>query len=433
MIVREIEEQVKDTERLLGIEVRNVGDKRRVMRMDIGQMHVVTWEIEAGDLSSQERAILDLTRKSYDVMWGGSTFQLKEAYRQMDLGEGPFKTYQYITTIDQEGEDTKFITKRRVSPNPGKIAKGQVSCSLETLIPDDIGFWTVRNTVSSQEFSLWEALRLYFKDQGMYNGFGDPRLRIAANHLTATYPLELATRGEMQKEKTAIGFSAIELLLADHPGDTFIACQLCPEFQDQVLTVKDINGQIVKLDFPKVSQTLGLSGEWVVEMDNGNPGVIAHKLNLPGYWINNEGAAKILENLCMARKITLDDLKPFYEDLLAKVDDEEKQNRLRKDLIRGGLLDPNQQQFLLSESFLEKDEEFLKKVIRFATCSRYFKHLVPVYMQDSIVNDRLSAQELRDCLVYEAGDGPFPSLLSPKPWRLSNLELLKAAKIKYSR
>lgn len=433
MIVLEIEGQIRDTERFLGVEVRNVGDKRRVMRMDIGPMHVVTWEIEAGGLSPQERVILDLTRKSYDEMWGGSTFQLKEAYRQMDAGERPFKTYQYITTMDQEGQERKFVTKRRVSPDLEEITQGQVSYPPEILIPDDISFWKVRDTVSSQEFSLWEALRLYFKRQGIDNGFSDPRLRIAANHLTATYPFEITPKGEMQREKTAIGFAAIELLLADHPGDTFIACQLCPEFQDQVLTVKDINGQIVKLDFPKVPQTLGLSGEWVVEMDNGNPGVITHKLNLPGYWINNEGAAKVLENLCMARKITLGDLKPFYEGLLAKVDDEEKQNRLRKDLIRGGLFDPNQQQSPLSDSFLEKDEEFLKKVIRFATCSRYFKYLVPVYMQDSRVNDRLSAQELRDCLVHEAGDGPFPSLLSPKLWRLSNLELLKAAKIKYSR
>jgi hypothetical protein len=408
---------------------------RRGLKFNIGSMTVSAVEIPADVLTDEERGVIEVARGSYLSMWGGNSFKQVVERDKFDGGPGTaYNTYHYIARVSAPGEEDKIITKRKVYLDQTRYQTEFPKASLESLIPDDIAFWVVQDRAKAQRDSLWHTLKNYFEQKGIpVDAINDPRLKIPANSRTATYPYEVGSRDQRQKEKTPIGFSAIELLLADNPEDYFIACQLCPEFRDKVLTVVDKNSQIVGLDFPKTETALNLPLNKSLSLNNRDKYVLKHKLKFPGYWINNEGAAAVMINLASAGKLGIKDLYPVLTQLYSDPIDEAGRDKLTRDLLSVGLTNVRKPElFFLRQYNSEKERsEPLPKLIKFLTSSRYFKYFVHTLSQRTPINESLTSNELRYRLIYEAGDGPFSSFLTPSDWLASNLNLLLAAKDKY--
>lgn len=423
-----IQKEIISLENFLGIEKTELGEGIRRIRFSIGPMLISAYEFPAEVLADQGQQFINIMRGSYKQMWGDNLEDVIVKREPTDGGEGSiYKTKHYIGIVEVDGEETEYITKKKVYINPA-FAGGLCS----DYIPDDLAFWNIRNVVNGEQHSLWDELGNYFVRT---NGHGigtefDARLRVPANQRTAKYPHGFEKKTEFQSDKTPIGWAAMELLFADDPKDKFIACQLCDEFRTKVLTINNKDGDPIMLDFTRTEYVLGLLENQIVELNEQ-----AHllKRDAPGYWIDNVGAGDYLATLISQGQLGLQDLLPIYEQAYQNFGFQnyaKLQQILTEYELAGydaGLI------YTRVDSSQPSENTYAERMGRFLTDPRMFKYLVPWLNAEgnTMITPNLSAQEFQDGMLHKVGDGPYSSLLIPDPWRLSNLRLLQAAKLKY--
>jgi hypothetical protein len=219
---------------------------------------------------------------------------------------------------------------------------------------------------------------------------------------TATFPYGEHHRTPRQRERTAVAFAAIQLLATCDDPNLFHVWSLCSEFRDRVLGVADAEGRPVAPDFTRTEAMLGLP-PGSVRMDNSLPVVQEHKLAFPGYFIDNDDAARLLAFLLDGGQIAVSDLA----DGIRRVTDEEPD---------------------LEPVLAAADHRTLAEVL---TRPRRFKHLAPRIASDQPFA-RMSAAEFRACLLHGTGDGPFSATVLPQAWAASARAVLVAAEEKYA-
>jgi hypothetical protein len=172
------------------------------------------------------------------------------------------------------------------------------------------------------------------------------------------------------------------------------------------------------LDFTHVERTLGLPHGSMM-LNNADPSVQHLKTHAPGYWVNNAVAAAEFQQLCMDDQIRQEDLMGACEQALADGVIRDNEVFLFKKLVHNDALSKSE----------------LAHIVEILTTSRCFKYLVPFinHAEEPEENEtKVTAATLRDIMINQAGDGPYPLLVTPQAWRNDAWNLLKAVKAKYS-
>ena len=389
----------------LGFHVDRKEPGRCEFNLAVGDLQVKVLGATPMSLTYQEWLQIQSARQSFFEMWGGNgvTSILKDQFDARDP-ESPYQATHYIATVHDpadQAEPEKVVTMRLVS-----IRDDAIINPARVQLPDDITFWNVLEG-QGKATSLWQHMKLRLSQQTNGQVEVPPELKIAAIGRTGTSPYEKSGRTARQREKTAIGFAAIQVLATELDKHKLWVCQLCPEFQTLVLSIRDKDGSIVMLDFAKTEETLNLPPGWRMKLDNNNPHVQKHKTNYPGYWIDNEGAKATLLDFLASGRFVFEDFKGPLEALLNSDDNcflpaEDKEN--------------------LRTTLDNVDNSNLADIIGTLIKPRFFKFLIP------LIN---SMEDVRTALIFETPDGPFSSTITPQSWRESALRLLDAAQEKY--
>jgi hypothetical protein len=363
------------TPRDLGIRIETFEDGRRLLEMDIGEGILKVSEIPGASMTEEEWTIIQFAREAYSKMWGGNS--ASETIKQDPFdgleSDSPYITHHYIGQVCIPGVEPRFITMRKVRFNPEAI-------NFPTP-PDDGSFWQVVNKNTGCRESLWNYI--------VNNGTDS--INIAAISRTGTHPYRVRSATPIERDRNAIAFAGIQVLAAEKGTSDYFICQLCQEFQTDVLSIEDIYGERVMLDFARTQDTLNFPPELELGLDIQNPHVRQVKALFPGYWVDGEGTTQIINQL-----LALDHLS-IYD--------------LQEALLRATEEFPNIQS--------KADNNGL---IRTLTNPLYFKYLIPLIKAN---------RELRELLVDEVKERPFSSTLIVANWRKSAEKLLAAAKEKY--
>jgi hypothetical protein len=381
-----------------GIERHHLAQGRRALTFSVGDMHFRVLEIPASVITSGEWYHFQRARQSYAKMWGDT--RLLECILEDDFDgrapNSPYDTYHYLAQVAVRGRGVKYLTMRKVGFRE-RSAGNHFDGTLPRL-PQDISFWQVRRGSFDQVRSLADVLRECFRQGKFGSPLIDGPLQTCAISRTGTYTSGLTGSLPIDRESSGIALALIQVAATDHDAHSLWISQLCVEFQEKALSVRDVAGQLVMLDFAKTSVTLGLPPTDRLCLDNRNPEVRELKLQNPGYWLDNPGAAKVLKGLAHDGLLTADEFPPTCG------------------LRHGGSAIPGG----------------LEETIDLLVQPRNFKYLLDLIHTPGSINRRLSGEELRHRLITEAGDGPFSSTVVPRTWRRSALKLVTAAQEKYS-
>jgi hypothetical protein len=380
-----------------GIARRELPKGQRVLEMSFGPMTVQVVEIPASVMPREEWKHIQRSRMSYG-MWGGKKTLdrvVEDPFDGLAL-DSLYNTYHYLATITAPGRASKYLTMRKVGMKPRAKA---VNGGMDTMLPEDVTFWQVHDQASGGRRPFAQVLR----DVVCAGRFGSPSvdaaLQICAINRSGTYFAESPDLLPMSKEGTAIAFALIQIAVTDRDDYALFVNQICLEFQEKALSIRDMDDRLVMLDFARTGDTLQLPPEQCLRLDNGNASVREVKLCSPGYWVDNTGAARVIKALAGAGRLSLDDLAPACREL--------------------------------SCSGAEIPASF-EKVVDLLVQPKNFRYLIELMHTRGNLNARLSGDELRERLIHEAGDGPFSSTLVPGRWRRSALDLLSAAHEKYA-
>lgn len=415
----------------LGFKVLSCKDGKRILKFSIGDMDVKAVEVPADVISKTDWSRIQKARESYHKMWGGNGYHRvveEDPFDGRSSEHLPFQTHHYIASIERLGEQTKYLTLRRVSFNYDRaIDATGIPVDKGAVFPDDIAFWQVSNTITGQVMPFWNLLRDYSNINGLVVPYPtSQRLRVASLSRTGTYPYDVEERTEIQREKSGIAFAAMEILATDCRENDFLVSQLCSEFREGVLSLKTVEGNLVTPAFYPTTETLNLPPHIILKLNNEHRGVYEHKAHFPGYWLDNNGAGRVFSELIEDGRLLAKDLVPTLREIFRDCTGRDR-IRLLKDLAKIGLDG-------LPAKDLDNfywDVEGCKKIVLLLTRSRYSKYLVPMLNTSGQITDRLSGEELRSLLVYTAGDGPYSSTYTPSGLRKNAFDLLIAAKEKY--
>jgi len=392
--------------RVEGLELRgDLPGGRRELRLRIGTFTVVVVEIPGRSLSDREWDLIRRARGSYPAMWGDHDSD-GHARDPLDGIEAPYRAWHYLACVTGDSEPGKLVVMRKVTLAPGEMTAEQ-RADPGDLLPLDIRFWTVRTDVGSA--SLWDALRNHARQ--LAPGEDNPEFRIASMGRVAAYPYGEQQRTARERERTAIAFAAIQLLATHGDPSLLHVWSLCPELRDRVVCVHDVDGTFVTPDFVPTEYVLGLA-PGSVRLDNSSAVVQQHKTHYPGYFIDNEDAARIIAGLLDHGRLTPADLREPAMLLAAK------------ESVNGG------DGALLGELTALVAAPDHRRLAELLTRPRLFQYLVPLLTGRRPLA-RMSAAELRNMLVRGAGDGPFSATVTPAAWATSVWAVVEAAERKY--
>ena len=378
------------------IDLKNLSRNRRLFKLTIPNLGVAeVLDTPATSLTSPEWEIITLARQSYSKMWGGSDVFLKIKEDPFD-GRPPFDS-QYLTThqiakfISVDGKE-KILTNRKVTINPASRPFPHMF--------DDITFWKISKT------PLWQ----FFKTRLA----SPPEFQVAAISRTGTYPHVAGDKDEKEHDKTAIAWALMQIATTQDDHHSYFFCQLCPEFQEQVLTISNRSKHVTMLDFSKTSRILSLQPSKAIVLDKNNSYVRDHIFNFPGYWTSNSELFLFLQKLVQRKRLVSSHFIPLSSQLLSSTEE-------------ASLLKPDSLSLIKksSEGKLKTTAQLLS-LIKIFTKPRYCKYLIP------LINHPGQSQ-LRRGIISEVGVGPFSSTLIPRLWRQSTLNLLQSALNKYQR
>lgn len=372
-------------------------DGRQELSLNIGSLRINALAIPAPSLTEKEWGHIQLARQSFARMWGGNGYDITSE----DIFDGrdpnsPYEVTHYIAKVYDDTDSQvaeKSITMRRVA----------LRTTDKTIqLPDDITFWNVHGD-NERITPLWHYLERYLLDHGSTN----PALDVAAISRSGTTPYGHRDKTRRQRERTALGFAAIQILATETNNHLLFICQLCDEFKTKALSLTSPSEQIVMLNFVKTGDTLGFPASWGLKLDDQNPDVQQHKANYPGYWVDNTDAKLTLEELIRSNKLSINDFESPIKKLLESAD---------KDFLRYDELQ-------LCYEILENPNGKYQDVIAFVTKPPIFKFLIPLIEENA---------ELREAFIFHTRDGPFSSSFRPQDWRESALNLLAIAQEKYA-
>jgi hypothetical protein len=376
---------------------------RRELRLRVGTLSVVVVEIPGRSLNDREWADIQRARIAYGAMWGehDSDVFVNDPF---DGREPPYRAWHYCAWVSEAGDPGKLVVMRKVQLVASQLSADQ-RADPGDLLPVDIRFWQVRTDVGT--VPLWEALRNHTRRLAPRDRY--PEFRIASISRAATPVGDRRVAGE--RDRTAIGFAAIQLLATHGDPNLLYVCSLCPEFRDRVMGLCGADGAYVSPDFVRTEDQIGLPPD-TVGLDNHLPVVQAHKTAFPGYFVHNEDACRVIAGLLDEGRLTADDVRVPAMRLLAR------------ESARGGNLRLIGE---LTALIAEPDNHRMAEVL---TRPRLFQYLVPLIAGAHPLS-RMSAAELRGRLLYETRDGPYSSTLVPAAWAASAWTILDAAERKY--
>ncbi len=382
---------------------------RRELRLRVGSFSVVVEEIPGRSLTPLEWWDIVRARGSYRAMWGGdgSDMLMNDPLDGRDASSC-YRAWHYRACVRDGEGPWKLVVMRKTALDPSALTAEQRADPGE-LLPADVRWWTVR--AGGECFPLWEALRAGARRLAPRDEHA--ALRIASMGRVATYPYGERKRTEREREKTAIAFAAIQLLATHGDSSLLHMWLLCPELRDRVVGVRDVEDEYVTPDFTRTEDVLGLPAG-AIRLDNSLSEVREHKASFPGYFIDNDDAARCLAAMMDEGRITVADLGTTICRLVAGESPPGGDGRLLDELVAlvGG-----------------PDHGRLAEIL---TTPRLFKYLIPVLSGAQRLS-RMSAAEFRDRLVCETRDGPFSAAVMPARWAASAWAVLEAAEAKYTR
>ena len=393
--------------RVEGVELRgDLPGGRRELRIRVGSFTVVVVEIPGRSLNDRELHDIERARGSYPAMWGGGHEGDVFAHDPLDGGGPPYRAWHYCASVARAGEPAKLVVMRKVTLAASELTEEQ-RADPGDLLPLDIRFWRVRTDVGSAP--LWNALRNHARLLAPHEDH--PELRIASMGRVAAYPYGEQQRTARERERTAIAFAAIQLLATHGDPSLLYVWSLCPELRDRVVGVHDVDGTHVVPAFTPTEEQLGLPAG-SVHLDNASPVVQEHKTTFPGYFVDNEDAARLIARLLDEGRLTPADLREPTMRLVAR------------ESAAGG--DPGLMDELVA-LVAEPDHHRLADLL---TRLRLFQYLVPLLTGNRPLA-RMTADELRTLLLRDTRDGPFSSSVVPAAWAASAWAVVDAAERKY--
>jgi hypothetical protein len=377
---------------------------RRELRIQIGSFTVVVAEIPGRSLNEGEWREIQRARNAYATMWGDHDSGVFTDDPLDGMGDSPHRAWHYCAYVTAEAEPAKLVVMRKVVLVPSELSDEQ-RVDPGDLLPVDIRFWCVQTDVGP--VPLWDALRNHARWLAPHEP--QPEFRIASISRAASPLGERRSPGD--RDRTAIGFAAIQILAAHGDPSLRYVCSLCPELRDRVTGLRSVGGGWVSPDFTRTEEMLGLPPN-TVSLDNRLPVVQEHKTAFPGYFVHNDDAAQVIADLLDEGRITVADLRGPTMRLLAR------ESALGADTR---LIDE------LASLVVEPDHRRLADVL---TRPRLFQYLVPLIAGDRRLS-RMSTADFRARLLYDTRDGPYSSTLIPAAWAASAWAVLEAAERKY--
>ncbi len=390
---------------------------RRELRIQVGPFRVTVTETPGVTLTDREWDDIQLARRSYTAMWGGDGRGVVDDPLDGRDAQSCYRAWHYRAWIRDEMGAGKLVTMRKAGLVPAALSAKKRADPGE-LLPLDIRFWRVRTgPVASQtgpgvnalDVPLWAVLSAHARSLAPNDE--DAQLRIAVMGRIAAFPHGEPKRTVRESERTAIAFTAIQLLAAHGDPSLLYVWSLCPELQDRVVGVRDIDGLYVAPDFRRTEDVLGLP-VGSISMDDSLPEVREHKASYPGYFIDNDDAAGVVAGLLDDGLLTLSDLGPSIGRLIVAESADGRLGRQLEEVI----------------ALLARPDH--RRLAKMLTSSRLFKYLGPL-MAGKEPLSRLPAGELTTRLLRETGDGPFSATVSPAEWATSAWAVLDAAAEKY--
>jgi hypothetical protein len=367
--------------------------------MRVGPFTVAVTEVPARSLTEAEWCDIQLARRSYPSMWGGDASDILTDDPVDGRCSPLYDTKHYIAWVSDGDEPCKLVTMRKAALVPSQLTERQRADPFE-LLPPDLQFWSVRAD-GGGSVRLWDVVRDHARRLAPHDPFAE--FRVASTGRTGTFPYGERRRTPREKERTAIAFAAIQLLAAYGDPSLLYVCSLCPEFQDRVLGVVDVDGVYVRPAFTRTEEVLGLP-PGSVGLDDGLQVVRRHKARFPGYFLDNDDAARVVAALLDEGRITTADLGATFVRLAEQENVAGSHGRHLEEL---------------AALVATRDHRRLAEIL---TRPHLFKYLVP-----------LMAPEMPLARVLcEAGDGPFSSTLVPGRWATSAWAILEAAEAKYA-
>ena len=370
---------------------------RRALRAWVGPYEVAVTEIPAASLSADEWRDVQLARRSYTAMWGGDGELIADdPFDGRDVAS-PYDVRHYLAwaRVPDGMEGGKLLTMRKVRMVASRLSEDQ-SAAPFPLLPVDVLFWRVSTATGSAP--LWGPLR------------DNAAFRWAAIGRVGTYPFGEPNASEVERQRTAVAFAAIQLLAAHEDTSLVWLHTFCAEFRERVLGVRDRDGDYVAPAFTPTEETLGLP-PGSVSLDNDLHVVRQHKILFPGYFVDNADAARVLAELLDGGRLTVADLRASIRRMVESETAIGGAGRQVEELVALG------------------DHCRLAEML---TRPRLFKYLAPLLIGRERPA-RMPAAELRQQLLFETGDGPLSSTVRPSAWSESALRVLLAVDGKYPR
>lgn len=377
---------------------------RRELRIQVGSFTVVVAEIPGRSLNEGEWREIQRARAAYATMWGDHDSGVFTDDPLDGRGDSPHRVWHYCAYVTGDGEPAKLVVMRKVVLVPSELEDEQ-RADPGDLLPVDIRFWCVQTDVGS--LPLWDALRNHARRLAPLEPH--PEFRIASISRAASP--QGGRRSATDRDRTAIGFAAIQVLAAHGDPSLLYVCSLCPELRDRVLGLRSVAGHWISPDFTRTEDVLGLPPS-SVSLDNRLPVVREHKTAFPGYFVHNEDAAQVIADLLDEGRITVEDLRWPTMRLLARESSLGADTRVIDEL---------------ASLIVEPDYRRLADVL---TRPRLFQYLVPLIAGHRGLS-RMSPDDFRARLLYETRDGPYSATLVPAAWATSAWAVLEAAERKY--
>jgi hypothetical protein len=367
---------------------------------------VVVTEIPGRSLTEREWRDILLARRSYAAMWGGGGWDIL-ANDPLDGRDSPlYDTRHYLAWVRDGDEAYKLVTMRKVRLVASALSARRRANPLP-LLPIDIQMWRTRSE-DGRCAPLWEALKSLARRMAPRDELAE--FRIASLSRMGTYPYAEPERTRRKRERTAVAYAAIQVLATYGDPSLLFVHSLCPEFQNRVLGVVDVEGVTVTPAFTRTEDMLGLPTA-SVGLDNALRIVRQHRASFPGYFVDNDDAARVIAELLDEGRLTVADLRSTVSNLV------EQETLLGRD---------SRQLEELVMLLVQPDHGRLAEIL---TRPHLFKYLIPVIAGERPLS-RMTLEEFRRRVLYATKDGPFSSTVVPSNWVASVWAVLEAAEVK---
>jgi hypothetical protein len=376
---------------------------RRALRIEAGAFEVVVMEVPGPSLTEAEWRSIRLARGSYAAMWGSAARHVLEDDPLDGRDGGPYESWHYLAWVRAGSGPAKLVVLRKVrlAPDP---ASAHEQTPLGDLMPWDVRSWRVQGD-GGDVTTLWEELRAWMRR--LVPAEACPELRVASIGRLGTSPIGRRPETAGQRDRTACAFAAIQLLATDGDPSLAYVITLCRELQDKVLAVRDVVGRSVQPAFTRTEEVLGLPAGSVV-LDLRQVDVQAHKLAVPGYFVDHLDATELVGGLLDEGRLTLADLRPAIAAVIGGASSLGGAEALAGRLVMAVAAPP--------------DHHAIAEIL---THPRVFKYLVPL-LAGAEPLERMSTADLRTRLIWETGNRPFSSTVLLPGWRASALRVLRA-------